>query len=252
MKVLMLAVLSMAAQTIEAQTVWNVNVGSNVSSGGGNEITTNDNYIGAATENTFNSTWNGITSEGTKALADSTGDSSAGVTCTMTANAGSAIDFAGQGLTAGDKIFVSWTKDGGANGANNDPYTVTLGNLNTNATSYSLLIYSDWYWGDGAVKVQLTAGTGLSGDFVINSPKINFDGSGFVDGVNGAVGPLLVDTNAANALEVYSNHARFDGLMPNSSGDLTVNIPAVNGPFNGLQLIQFGPPDATGTMVLTK
>lgn len=224
-----------------AQTVWNVNVGSGVGSGS-NQITTANNYIGAAPENTANSTWNGVTSVSLVTLADSTGSSAAGVTFEMIAGAGSVIQFGAQNLTSGDKIFNTWIKDGvGASPdvVNDDPFTVRFGNLNPSAT-YDLVVYADWWWAPVGNPVTQSVGTGLTGTFFINSQNGGTQ-------VNGVVPPLSEDTNAANVTTTPTNFARFRGLSPSAGGVLAFVMGGVNAPINGFQLIQMasGPADTT-------
>lgn len=225
----------------EGQTVWNVNVGSGVGSGT-NQITTANNYIGAAPENTANSTWNGVTSISLTTLADSTGGTSAGVTIEMIAGAGSVIQFGVQNLNSGDKIFNTWIKDGvgpSPDIVNDDPFTVRFGNLNPSAT-YDLVVYADWWWAPVGNPVTQSAGSGLTGTFFINSQVGGTQ-------VNGIVPPLQEDTNAANVSTNPTNFARFRGLTPNGSGVLSFVMGGVNAPINGFQLIQIasGPADVT-------
>lgn len=212
-----------------ADTVWNVNVGS-----ASNQITTGDNYTGAATENTANSTWNHVSSTATATLADSTGNNSAGITFTIVPAATSTLNFGVQALTTGDKIFRTWIKDNG----NDDLFTITFGNLNP-ASTYSLVVYSDWFWanGNGALPVTQTSGTGLIGTYFINRD--------IASGINGVVGPLLADTNPANVASGETNHARFNGLIPGPGNTLSFSMGGVNGPVNGFQLVETsgGAPD---------
>ena len=226
-----LAILSLACLAADASPVWNVNVGNSTGTGQAFEITTTDNYVGAAAENTANSTWNAVSSTSTAILADSTGSSSAGVTFKITPDAASAIDFGNQNIT-GDEVFATWIKDNG----NNDRFTITFGNLGTSA-SYALVVYSDWYWGPNAVPVEQTIGTGLSGTFYMNSLKLT----------TGVVGSLLEDTNSANTNSGDTNYARFNGLTPDGSGNLTFSMGGVDGPINGFQLVEVtgGGPDDT-------
>jgi hypothetical protein len=224
-----------------AQTVWNVNVGAGTGSGT-NQITTVNNYTGAAPENTANSTWNAVSTAGQVTLADSTGNNGAGVTLAIIAGSGSVVQFGNQNLTSGDKIFNTWIKDGTGPSpdiVNDDPFTVTFGNLNPSAT-YDLVVYADWWWGPEGNPVQQTAGSGLTGTFHINSQQ----GGTHVDGV---VPALMEDTNPANVATNPTNYARFRGLTPNAVGNLSFTMGGVNAPINGFQLIQLsaGPPDAT-------
>lgn len=222
-----------------AQTVWNINVGAGTGSGT-NQITTANNYGGAATENTANSTWNGVTSAGLVTLADSTGSSSAGVTLEIIAGAGSVVQFGNQNLNSGDKIFNTWIKDGTGPApdiVNDDPFTVTFGNLNP-ANTYDLVIYADWWWAPEGNPVLQTAGSGLSGVFYVNSQQ---GGSH----VNGTVPPLMEDTNPTDVRTEPTNFARLRGLTPSAGGVLSFSMGGVNAPINGFQLIQIGasPPD---------
>ena len=209
-----------------ATTVWNVNVGAATGPAGGNEITTTDNYVGAATENTANSTWNGVSGTGSTTLADSTGDNSAGVTLSFTQTN---LGFGQQGGTIGDEVFKSWMKD------NNNDYVVTFGNLSATAT-YSLVVYSGWLFGPEALVV-----TGLGVPFTINSPKLD-----------GAVLPsgLAEDTNSANVPGNF-NYARFDGLAADGSNDLAFTVSANDAAVNGFQLVQVPEPSAAALLGLS-
>ncbi|OYV04660.1 MAG: hypothetical protein CFE26_15700, partial [Verrucomicrobiales bacterium VVV1] len=110
-----------------AFTVWNVQLASQ----SGNQITTTDNFIGAATENTANSTWNRVASlpQTGMVLKRSSGD-----------NTGVTLDFSGgsigtQNVLTGDKIFNSRVGGGSTS-------TLTLKGLSM-ANSYDLVVYSD-------------------------------------------------------------------------------------------------------------
>jgi hypothetical protein len=240
---------ALAADSADAASVWSVNVG-NSTVASTNEITTTDNYFGVASENTANSTWNAVSNTDLTVLADSTGDSTAGVTFKITPDAGSVMDFGGQVVT-GDEIFNTWIKDGDAgvdDAVNDDPFTVSFGNLSTTAT-YSLVVYSDWFWGTNSVPVELTAGAGLTGTFNINSPRLD---ANLVDVGVGGVGPLLEDTNAANSNDGLTNYARFDGLTADGLGNLSILTGGVDGPINGFQLVEFAPvtiPEPTSLLV---
>ena len=167
------AALFLPCLPAQAQTVWNVNVGAGTGSGA-NQITTANNYTGAATENTANGTWNAVSSSSLVTLADSTGNNSGGVTFEIIAGAGSVVQFGNQDLTSGAKIFNTWIKDGvgpSPDVVNDDPFTVAFGNLNPAAT-YDLVIYADWWWAPVGNPVQQTAGSGLTGTFYINSQQI--------------------------------------------------------------------------------
>ena len=160
--------LPLAIPSAHAATVWNVNIGSGIGAGQGSEITTSDNYVVAATENTSSSTWNAVQSTTAVTLKDSTGSTGAGVTIDISND----VDFGAQGLTVGDEIFKSWVKDGpGGAGTNSDPWTVTFGGLSTTQI-YDIVVYSGWLFGPEAVPITQTAGTGLTGTFRLNSPAM--------------------------------------------------------------------------------
>ncbi|MFK7909862.1 MAG: PEP-CTERM sorting domain-containing protein [Akkermansiaceae bacterium] len=242
--------LVLSGASVSAATVWNVNVG-NSSVETTNEITTGDNYQGAATENTASSTWNAVSSTTLVTLDDSTGDDTAGVTFQLTAAVGSVINFGGQNLLAGDEVFNTWIKDGDAGPGdvvNDDPFSITFGNLDAGVT-YDLVVYSDWWWGTNALPVEQTAGTGLTGSFTINSPQI--DGT-LTPGSNGGVGPLLEDTDFMNTAG-NSNYARFNGLEADGSGNITLQLGGVgnvNHPTNGFQLIAVPEPSSAALLGL--
>lgn len=236
-----ISVFAIMATTARGATVWNVNVGDTVNTT--DQITTTDNYVGAATENTANSVWNGITSSAMATLADSTGNTSRGVTFTITPAAGSGISFSHTANTAGDAIFKSWMKDGGDNGVNNDPYEVTFGGLNVGVgVTYSLVVYSGWYFGPDNVPVSQTAGSGLLGTFNLNSLDMN-PGNPLATG-------LAPDTNAADTPGNF-NYARFDGLTADGSGNLTFSFgepSGVDAPINGFQLVMVPEPSAAALL----
>ncbi len=233
--------LLLPSPSAQAQTVWNVNVGAGTGSGT-NQITTANNYTGAAPENTANSTWNAVSTAGMVTLADSTGNIGAGVTFEIIAGANSVVQFGNQNLTSGDKIFNTWIKDGtgpSPDVVNDDPFGVTFGNLNPSAT-YDLVVYADWWWAPEGNPVLQNAGSGLTGTFYINSQQGGTH-------VNGVVPALMEDTNPANVATAPTNYARFRGLTPNALGILSFTMGGVNAPINGFQLIQLsaGQPDAT-------
>ncbi|MCX6873755.1 MAG: hypothetical protein NTW21_08100 [Verrucomicrobia bacterium] len=205
-----LAAFVLTNPSAHAQTVWNVNFGGS--------ITTSDNYVGAAPENTPNSTWNAVTSSQTgMALVDSTGSSAAGVT--LDQNIGGT---GGWSLTSGDKIFVNYIGGGLVN--------MTIKGLNPTGV-YDIVIYSDWYWtgGDSGYPVTQTVGTGLTGTIYVNHDNTH---------ANGAVPPLAQDTNPAN-VNGATNWYRITGLTPDASGHLGFGLGGgVNAPCNGFQLIE--------------
>jgi hypothetical protein len=235
------AVLAITATgSASAATVWNVNIGGGIGSGQSYEITTLDNYVGAATENTASSTWNAVSSSTTATLADSTGSISAGVTIGITEAVGSSVGFQNQAGTVGDEVFKSYIKN------NFDPYTVTFGSLDSGST-YDLVIYSGWKFGPDAVGVSQTAGTGLVGIFVINSLDMEL-GNALATG-------LAQDTNAANVAS-DTNYARLNGLSTDGSGNLSFSIGGANGtggvdgPINGFQLILVPEPSSLALLCL--
>jgi autotransporter-associated beta strand protein len=198
-----------------AFTVWNVQFASQ----SGNQITTGDNFIGAATENTSNSTWNRVASvpQTAMVLKKSTGE-----------NTGVTLDFpvgsiGTQNLNSGAKIFNSRV-----NGNN----TMTLKGLSV-TNSYDIVIYSDWWWKNGdALPITQTSGTGLVGTFHLNRVQ---------SGTNGEVLALTRDTNPADVTSGAGNTGnwmRVNGLTPTLAGELAFRITDGNNtPFNGFQLI---------------
>ena len=198
-----------------AFTVWNVQFASQ----SGNQITTADNFIGAATENTVNSTWNRVASVPQTAMVLKKSDG---------ANTAVTLDFpvgsiGTQNLTSGARIFNSRV-----NGNN----TMTLKGL-TVANSYDLVIYSDWWWKNGdSLPITQTAGTGLVGTFHLNR---------VLSGNNGEVLALTRDTNPENVTSGAGNTGnwmRVNGLSPTLAGELAFRITDGNNtPFNGFQLI---------------
>ena len=214
---------SASATTDEANNtvfaVWNVNFGS--------QITPSDNYVGAAVENTQNSTWNSITStpQAAMALADSTGSSAAGVTLDLT----SSKNISTTNLNGGDEIFFSYI--GGA-GATSD---LTIKGL-TMIKTYDLIIYSDWWWKNGdSYPVTQTAGTGLTSTIYINR---------ILSGTDGIVPALTEDTNPADVTTGAGNIGnwyRIEGLIPDVNGHLAFHLgDGANAPINGLQLLDNG------------
>lgn len=219
--------LALTGLSANAATVWNVNIG--------NEDLTG--YQGAATENTAGSTWNPVTTTASTTLADSTGDNSAGVTISMATT--DVIGFSTTGETTGDQIFKSWMKDNG----NNDPYSVTFGGLSA-ATTYDLVIYSGWYWGPEGVHVAQTAGTGLAGTFIINSLDMGPDPHALETGLAEDTNPLDVAGD--------TNYARFNGLVPDGSGNITLDFLLAgdrDAPINGFQLIDTIPEPSSAALL---
>ena len=203
-----------------ATTVWNVNIGT--------QITTSDDFAGAAPENTVaNSFWNSApTSAGSMALADATGSSSAGVTLTL---AGSLAG--GTRAITGPEIFATFTKAPD----NATPFPMTIGGLSTGVT-YDLVVYSDWFWkGNATFPVTQTVGSGLIGTVTLDQIST---------GTNGTVPGLVEDTDLSANGAVEGNWIRITGLTPDSNGDLGLNISGTNAAFSGFQLVQIPEPSA--------
>jgi hypothetical protein len=210
--------LTLSNPTAHASTVWNVSM---AGTGAAYNISTIDNYFGAATENTANSTWNNIvTSANGIALADSTGSNSAGVTLDLSALQGeNPINPYGPGVPGtGDEIFNSYLSGGGVTS------NMTIKNLP--AGTYDLIIYADWYWGGSvAYPVTQTVGTGLAGTVYVNTPETQIAGG------------LVQDTDLGNNGSIKGNWMRISGLTP-TGGELGFRLgDGVNGPYNGFQLV---------------
>jgi hypothetical protein len=230
--------LALTGISANAATVWNVNIGGTDLAG----------YQGAATENAAaGSTWNAVTSTTVTTLDDSTGSDAAGVSLKITPTADSTVSFSGRDIT-GDDIFDTWMKDGNGGppdtSVNDDLFIVTFGNLNSGST-YDLVVYSDWFWGNTAGNpVTQTAGTGLTGTFDINSESAGHS--------NGNIGALLEDTDSASANTpgtLATNYARFNGLSPDGGNTLAFSMGGVNSPINGLQLIETVPEPSTTALL---
>ena len=233
---LSLFAIMVGASSAFAATVWNVNIGGPVGSGATYEITPGENYQGAATENTANSVWNPVNSPGPTALLTSTGAAS-GASIAVTTPAGG-IGFNSTAGTTGDEIFKTWAKDNG----NNNPFTATFSGLSTDpGTTYSLVTYSGWFWGNGAngdeIGISQTAGTGLAGFFALNSIDM--------EGAHPLATGLAQDTDPANT-DGNFNYARFDNLIADGSGNLAFTFSSatnpnggVDAPINGFQLVEF-------------
>jgi hypothetical protein len=210
-----------ASATTDTETVvsrvWNVNIG--------NEITTVDNFAGAAPENTVpNSFWNSVTANPTGlVLADAASSSSAGVTLTLTDGL-QAIAYGGYAPVTGIELFSTWLKSSD----NTTPYTMKIGGLSASKT-YDLIIYSDWYWkGDETLPLTLTAGTGLSVTVTLDQIST---------GTDGAVPALVQDTNLALDGATEGNWLRIKGLTPDANGNLAFLMGGTNAAFNGFQLV---------------
>ena len=220
---LTMAALAVGLTTANAQTVWNVNIGT--------EIDETDNFVGGATENTANSTWNSIPSANQTGMAldDSTGDNSAGVTLDFTgtrAGGGGVYGTYGTGL----EIFRTYA------GASSVSVDFTLKGLDNSAT-YDLIIYSDWQWANANYPVAQTKGTGMSGTIWINSTGYN---------------SLVEDTEPAN-VSAQGNWFRITGLTPDGGELAFTGGSGNNAAFSGFQLIDPPPAAATpGTLIYGK
>ena len=208
-----------------AAPVWNVNIGT--------ELTTSDNFIGAAPENTVNSFWNSVTTANPAAmpLAISTGTASS-ATLTLTGSIGHTNG--GWAAVTGPEIFTQWIKEP----TNSIPFGMMIGGLSSSKT-YALIIYSDWYWkGNATFPVSQTAGTGLTGTITLDQIST---------GTNGVVPGLVEDTDPAPNTNIEGNWLRITGLTPNGSGNLGFSMGGTNAAFSGFQLIEIsgGPPDTT-------
>jgi len=214
------AVVAMGMMTANAQTVWNVNFGTDSSTKGilpgqAKEITTGDNFVGAATENTANSTWTPVVGVVTAlALADSTGSTAAGVTLTVPSGGGG---FDGQTQTTGAEIWSSYLGGAGLN------RTITLGGLIDSAT-YDLVVYAGWRHTDVNTRWEQTVGSGLSGYVYVNGQDTD---------INGA---LTQDTDPTDNTGAPGNWYRITGLTP-AGNQLAFNVVGGNDALSGFQLI---------------
>lgn len=208
--------LPLAIPSAHAATVWNVNIGT--------QITTSDNFIGAAPENTVSSTWNSVTTPApvNQALVDSTGAASA-ATLTLGGGADQMGTYTYAAFTAitGPEIFETWLKHNG----NSLPVAVTFGGLNTGDT-YDLIVYSSWVFDNGtAVPISQTVGTGMAGTAYVNN--LLSIGTGLVE-----------DTDSANNSSIRGNWIRINGLTPDGSGNLGFDMNGQNAALSGFQLVQ--------------
>ena len=226
-----LAGLTLAAGSANAATVYNVNFGTTSVTKGilptqPNEITTGDNYVGAAPENTVNSTWTPIIGVVTGlALNDSTGSTAAGVTLTVDSGGGG---FDGYD-TVGDEIFSSYVGGSGLN------RTITLGGLDGSAT-YDLIVYAAWHWGDVNTAVSQTVGSGMSGTIYVNGQDTDISAA------------LAEDTDPTDNASNPGNWYRITGLTP-TGNQLAFNVVGGNDPFNGFQLINTVPEPSTTALL---
>ena len=216
---LAMAALAVGLTTANALTVWNVNVGT--------EINETDDFVGGATENTVNSTWNSIPSANQTGMALKNSKGAAtGVTLDFTGTrpSGPVYGTSGTGL----EIFRTYA------GASSVTVNFTLKGLDNSAT-YDLIIYSDWQWGNVNYPVAQTKGTGMSGTIWINSTGYN---------------SLVEDTNPAN-VAAQGNWFRITGLTPDGSGELAfICGSGQNAPICGFQLIDTTPPPPPGGTVI--
>ena len=215
-----LAALALANTPAHA-TVWNVNIG--------NEITTSDNFAGAAAENTPNSFWNSVTTGAptNQALSDSTG---ATTTATLTSAVPSPLNInpAGYAPVTGLELFSTWIKTSD----NATPFTMTIGGLSSSpGVTYDLIVYSDWYWkGNEHFPVTQTVGSGLTGTVYLDQLST---------GTDGVVPALVQDSNLALDGATEGNWIRINGLTP-AGGTLGFSMGGGNSAFSGFQLVQVG------------
>lgn len=227
-------------QMAHSATVWNINIGNTGAAAA--IIGTGDNFIGAATENTLNSTWNNLN------VPHNSTQNFTSTNLVISTGAASTLDFnittAATQFNTGDnvlavgsaKIFRSWVKADG----NTLPITVTFSDLPTVGVgqSYSLVIYSDWFFGTASgvsnMPITQTVGTGLTGTFNFNRT---------IDTANDQVGALAQDSDPAN-VAATANFARLDGLTPSAGNELAFSMTPLNGPMNGFQLILVPEPSA--------
>ena len=224
--------LALANPSAHAATVWNVNIGS--------EITTSDNFVGAAPENTVpNSFWNSAVptdpfTSFAMALADSTGTAS---TATLTLTGTVAIGYAGgwAGITGPD-IFDSYIKTTG----NTTPFNMTIGGLSS-STTYDLIVYSDWFWkGNDWFPVTQIVGSGLTGTGALDQIST---------GTNGGVPGLVEDTDLGQNGTTEGNWLRIKGLTPNGSGNLGFSMGGRNSAFSGFQLVEAIPEPSSSVLL---
>jgi PEP-CTERM motif len=226
-----LAVAALAIPSAHAATVWNVNMGG--------EISTSDNFAGAATENTVpNSFWNSITGSNLGStlvtptvfsLNDSTNTSTT-VTLTMASTTASALQVIAS-HTTGTEIFNTWAKVSG----NTGPFTMTIGGLNSSpGVTYDLVVYAGWGWlGADRLPLTQTVGTGMSGTVDLNMTTTLTE-----------LNSLIEDTDLTNNSSIKGNWLRIEGLTPDGSGNLGFSMGGRNSPFSGFQLVQIPEPSA--------
>jgi hypothetical protein len=225
--ILTLAVVAMAtfaiiAANADAAMVWNVNIGQHTDVGGSYEITTADNFQGAALENTANSYWNPANGAGTYALKDSTG-AATGVSVTYTGMTGSKSH-------DGDLFssFAMWQND----------ETLTFSGLT--GKTYDLVVYANDGWASATSWQGLTQeiGTGLTGTFKLNNAGAALGAGVFVE-----------DTNPADVAGGY-NYARLSGLSPDANGVIAFGVHDAESSNNGLTGVQLVEVPEPATMSL--
>jgi len=211
--------LILANPSAHASLVWNVNIGT--------ELTPSDNFIGAAPENTLNSTWNSVTTATptNQALVDSTGAAST-ATLTLTPPSGIPMNYGSFAPVTGPEIFSTWMKTSD----NSTPFTMTIGGLSAGAgVTYDLIVYSDWFWkGNDYFPVTQTVGSGLTGTVYLDQIST---------GPNGAVPALVQDTDLSLNGATEGNWLRITGLTPDVNGNLAFSMGGTNAAFSGFQLV---------------
>jgi hypothetical protein len=147
-------------------------------------------------------------------------------------SAGAGLGFGDQTLNSGPEIFNEWTT-----GAGTTVFTMMLEGLSTApGITYDLIVYSDWWWNNGAnFPVAQTVGTGLTGTVYLNHIKT---------GTNGTVPGLVEDTGLVENDSSQGNWIRITGLTPDGSGNLAFNMGGQNAALNGFQLVQIPEPSS--------
>lgn len=225
------AALALSGISAHAATVWNVNIG--------DEITTSDNFIGAATENTVNSFWNSVTTGAptNQALSDSTGATTT-ATLTLAVPPPLNINPAGYAPVTGLELFSTWIKTSD----NATPFTMTIGGLSSSpGVTYDLIVYSDWYWkGNEHFPVTQTVGSGLTGTVTLDQIST---------GTDGTVPGLVEDTDPGANTNIEGNWLRITGLTPDGSGNLAFSMGGTNAAFSGFQLVEAIPEPSTSVLL---
>ena len=221
-----LAVTALAIPSARSATVWNVNIG--------NQITPSDNFAGAAPENTVpNSFWNSVLSATptNQALLNSAGVATT-TKLTLAPPAGKTMNYQTSAVT-GLELFSTFMKTAD----NATPFTMMIGGLSSGpGVTYDLIVYSDWVWkGNDYFPVTQTDGSGLTGTVYLDQIST---------GPNGAVPALVEDTNLLQNGATEGNRIRITGLTPDGSGNLGFSMGGRNSAFNGFQLVQVPEPSA--------